>query len=1452
MKHFKLIWTLALLIAVSTNLNAGPVTQEQALQKAREFMTGRIFKEPKLRLETGTETKTEKGENPYYVFNAAGDNGFVIVSGDDRTEAILGYADQGNIDMTNLPDNLKNWLEGYAEQIEALGDMVLTDAGQSTSWAAVAPFVTCHWNQTAPFNLKCPEYSSGRYCVTGCVATAMAQVMYYYRWPSAPLNEIAAYKSTYNGYTFYLDALPVVNFQWNKMRDDYSSNETGEAAQAVAELMQYCGQAVQMKYSPNSSGAIVYASDLINMFGYSNSAKDVNRADYTTLEWEEMIYAEVAAQRPVLYGGSSSSGGHQFVCDGYDGNGKFHINWGWGGSSDGFFVLSVLNPYFKGTGGGTARDGYTNLQDAIIGIQPAASSETPSNTPTLHVNQVTISSGANATRSSVSSNFSVGIKSRTYTWDANGYVDHAWALTKDGEQLAIIGKKSNTLMQTSYMNFSSTLSFGAGLADGEYIIYDVYSPVGENDWRKANGAGEYYYVATIHGNSLTLTTSSSLSGDVVLNDVTIEGDNMRGRPMNITMSLTNEGHTYSQTFYLWESSSNVAQITTYIDHGLTGEGTFSITPSSAGTYTYRITSDENGSNVLWSQQLTIAQFTYNTLAATFTIDGIRNGAIESTTLNATVAVKNERSTTFNEKVYILLYPTYNKDAAIQQVRQMTIAANGTETTQVEFTDLEAGKEYTIELQYYNTNKLESAGTSTCRVGYTFVVSQLTGTIIVTNGTSDNKVYGTTMKADVTLTNTGSNAYNDRIEVRPLYSQGGSLWYSYGSAKEYNLQLAAGETKTISVEVGGLVIGREYLLRINYYSENNSNRAVQSDLYLLEEEPEVQTVTGSIGTKQSGVWYDLNSNSTDAEGLELHVSTDNPNTTGATTTISANINNMFADNQIVFTADDTSLGDFSDQTTTLQLTYPQEGKNATFSASSNQAGSQTYDHSWAVWGNSGAKYLLTVNDTQDAIVAVGQWNGSGYDALSSTVNIVTLNKENGVINYVSNDTSKDILNYANHSNMQSLATFAAYVEAEVDLGDIRYTAEVSNAYMNVRFLRPMTLMGKYTQTIIDDSSEPQEINMTSFFMMMNYLNQWPSATYNLYAPRIKYSLANARTDKDAPQDALQYNDLEGIGALSLLSDVTDKIHLTAKSSETVTYNYQSSLSVYGNSITYQNDEPSTVDFHIYIPLTLSYVWGTETQPMYAVLTVKKSETAVVNGDANNDGEVDVVDITAIANHILGQSIADFNATAADADGDTEIDVNDIVTIANIILYSGVPSGAKLMGDASVNNDYLTLMQQRDGSLTLDLVNQHDYSSFQLDVRVTDGASIDDVVLNSLRKSGHAVSYARISDNTYRILAYAIDNESLQGNNGTLLTLSGTGLNANDITLENITFSNSRQQKSSLTWMRGDATSIRTQSTTTNSPADIYSINGQLIRKNATTTDGLQPGVYVINGKKTFIN
>ena len=377
-------------ILMTLVVKAGDVTPEVAMKQAADFVKQRVANGSR-RAPSASQLTMAKKVSGLYVINIGKSEGFVIVSPDDRTEAILGYSDSGDLNPDNMPDNMKAWLQGYADEIawaerhHITANTTATQRAHRAVKTAIAPLVTTHWDQDEPYNNQCPTFfSPDTRCVTGCVATAMAQVLYYTAktggaTSSATSKEIPTYTCRRNWNELGqipVDAIPAgTTLNWSMMKDTYASNETGDAADAVARLMKVCGASVGMDYSTainggsTSSGANI-PNALKNYFTFiSPTATIAERSQYSYRNWIDLIYNELSQGRAIIYSGQSTGGGHTFVCDGYQDEDYFHINWGWGGKSDSFFKLSALDSKQQGIGGSSSEDGYNTGQNAIVGMQ---------------------------------------------------------------------------------------------------------------------------------------------------------------------------------------------------------------------------------------------------------------------------------------------------------------------------------------------------------------------------------------------------------------------------------------------------------------------------------------------------------------------------------------------------------------------------------------------------------------------------------------------------------------------------------------------------------------------------------------------------------------------------------------------------------------------------------------------------------------------------------------------------------------------------------------------------------------------------------------------------------------------------------------------------------------------------------------------------------------------------
>lgn len=380
----------AVALALSFGASARTLTPEEALDRIDSEFPGNgglPMRAPKqlsgLRL--SMTQLTPAGQPALYVFRHNDNRGYLVVSADDAVSPLLGYSDNGEI-PERIPPAMQWWLEEYAAQIEYASNhkaiSLPRNAQESSGRKAIEPMILTRWNQDKPFNSQCPRYGASE-TYTGCVATAMAQVMKYWEYPERGQNSVS-YNASTIGRRLTLD-FSEQPFDWDNMLPAYTGSYTQQQTDAVSYLMKACGYSVKMNYGTDSSGALSMniPAALTRFFNYDPNINYQLRAYYGAYEWEEMMYDNLLNVGPVICGGTSAiGGGHSFVCDGYDGEGYFHFNWGWSGMSDGYFLLDALNPESIGIGGGSG-GGYNFTQDAVFGIQPPTGMPAVENNPVI-------------------------------------------------------------------------------------------------------------------------------------------------------------------------------------------------------------------------------------------------------------------------------------------------------------------------------------------------------------------------------------------------------------------------------------------------------------------------------------------------------------------------------------------------------------------------------------------------------------------------------------------------------------------------------------------------------------------------------------------------------------------------------------------------------------------------------------------------------------------------------------------------------------------------------------------------------------------------------------------------------------------------------------------------------------------------------------------------------------
>lgn len=488
---------------------------------------------------------TAKASQPaalYYVLSASA-HGFVIVAGDDKLAPILGYSDETEFDPARLPPNVAKWLEGYKTQIRhVLATPAPIAQGIAAQWNGlragplakraarsagnVNPLVQTKWNQTEFYNQYSPQLTP-----TGCVATAMAQIMKFWSYP--------AQGAGFHSYNHPVYGTLSANFgntvyAWASMPNVVTGPNT-----AVATLMYDAGVSVDMIYAPHSSNAYITTADnpvsaetaLKTYFSYPTTVRGLERKLYSDAQWTGALKSELDAGRPILYAGFGTGGGHAFVCDGYDANAFFHFNWGWGGEYDGYFSVDNLDPAGVGTGGGSGV--YNSGHEAIVGIQPPATTLTtglalyadvaPSAATIYYEQAFSVSTNViNNGSGPFTGDFCAAIFD-----DSLNFIDYLE--TKTGYSLAP-GNALNANLVFSTIGLYSLLP-QRGSTIGIY-----YRPTG-GEWVAVAGAGghsNFIHIDVVNPGRMEMYSAMSLTPGKVFT---------RGDPASITLNLQNTGTT---------------------------------------------------------------------------------------------------------------------------------------------------------------------------------------------------------------------------------------------------------------------------------------------------------------------------------------------------------------------------------------------------------------------------------------------------------------------------------------------------------------------------------------------------------------------------------------------------------------------------------------------------------------------------------------------------------------------------------------------------------------------------------------------------------------------------------------------------------------------------------------------------------------------------------------------
>lgn len=540
MKRQSLIFML--LLAVACTMTAKPRTSAQLRMEAEKALKTNSLAQS-VRAKKSSALKVLR-QNTQITVMGYTDGGYAVIANDDTFSPVLGYSD------ATLTDNPAPAFLWWMEAINASLEKKLEEGQQPAKVQPSAEYkdrvdelLTTRWNQDAPYNITCPTYTVNgikRNYVTGCVATAMAQIMYYHKYPTKGKGNHSYTYTSEEGYgTVRASANFETPYDYDNMLPVYTTGKyTQEQANAVAKLMLHCGVSVEMHYTTTGSGA--FSADacraLRKYFLYDENIKLYTREVFPVDEWMNMVFRELSDGCPILYGGQSKSGGHSFVLDGYDENGLVHVNWGWGGNDNGFFNIAEL-------------DGYTSGQDMVTVRTP----DDETYNGTYHS---LWGLGYNLTITKSGSNLLAGCEG-IYNVDVDDFTGKLALMAGDmntGAQttLSVIADEAN-LTAVPYLQglrFSNAPASYSSLADGSYRLYLATKSELETDWQpvRSKETVNNSYILVKNGSNVTLRAENNSNWTTAIDNVpTVEkkADNriysIDGRYMGTDASVLKDG-----------------------------------------------------------------------------------------------------------------------------------------------------------------------------------------------------------------------------------------------------------------------------------------------------------------------------------------------------------------------------------------------------------------------------------------------------------------------------------------------------------------------------------------------------------------------------------------------------------------------------------------------------------------------------------------------------------------------------------------------------------------------------------------------------------------------------------------------------------------------------------------------------------------------------------------------
>lgn len=684
---------------------AGPVGRQAALYTAKAYMQAkgktlnasqRSFKAKAKPAASQADDADDADSAYYYVFNAGNNGGYVIVSGDDRIAPILGYVDEGTFDPNNIPDNMREMLESYEEEIKYVIDNDLQPASPelkrrskvSAARHSVPELLSTRWNQGLPYNLTLPLYykEDGTQArpATGCIATAWAQVVAFHGYPDKIKAAIPSYSKTYklSDGTEKKVTYPAIPrntpIDWENIRSTYSCSEShAHTAQdtAVADLMRYCGYAVKMSYG-GSSSASYRMGDFIKYFGFDDSAYRVSRDNVDIDGWEDAVYAELAEGYPMPCAGTKIEGAHAFVIDGFDGDNLFHVNWGWGGQGNGWFILGIINRWNRGNG-------------VIVHLRPADNVRAEA-TDYLDVDDITV----NGT--------SLNVTYTNKTGDANSFHAGIVKLEDDGTY-TLVGSKTSISGIADDASQTKTFEMNGALEEGTYKLLPASKLIRSTTWQAKYNLRSKYIEAVVDANGTPAMRVVEPVTDITIDTIVFPRTRIVGQEQKIDVTFRNSGDEFYHDVFLFASKTQEKvyqkyMFRVYAHKGETVTYPFYFTPEETGTYNLWFCTNKNGNGEIGRGTMEVveeADAEKANLSISFSVINGSGNTAYGNRLYGKATIKNNGTTDYHGGVELELW--HQKKTASSAVsgpsKSFSIDVPAGKTTSVEYVFENLSSEY---------------------------------------------------------------------------------------------------------------------------------------------------------------------------------------------------------------------------------------------------------------------------------------------------------------------------------------------------------------------------------------------------------------------------------------------------------------------------------------------------------------------------------------------------------------------------------------------------------------------------------------------------------------------------------------------------------------------------------------------------------------------------------------